>query len=112
MKDGFWRSMFDLSFKKFVTLKVLGVVYVIGMILIALVTAFGLYMTITAYGYPYRGFGTLGFTRSAEINVVVILGLAFLYWLGLRMTLEFVASVLRIADNTSKMRNIMEEDEM
>ena len=110
---GFFRAFFDLSFQKFITLKVVKVIYVIGLIIIALFTAFGIYVTLTlgVRGYGFSSQGYLAFIQNVPLRLLAIIGMAFLYAIFFRMSLEFLVSVLRIAKNTGDMADMMKAEE-
>jgi len=83
-------ALFDLSFQKFVTVGVIKIVYLLGMALIALG-----WLAIIIAGFAGAGF--LGGIGAILIGAVV----ALLYLLILRMWLELIVSIFRIAQNTS-----------
>lgn len=89
---GFLRSLFDLSFDKLVTPRVLKVIYVLVLIVAALT-----YLAYTVFAFTVSGalglltlliFGPLGFLLTAVL------------W---RMGLELAVAVFKIAENTGKL---------
>lgn len=86
---GFFAGLFDFSFSKFITTKVLGVLY--GLITVAIVVGY-----IIAVIVGFQANIGLGF-------VALIFGpiLALVYLIFARITLEFYAAAIRTASNTS-----------
>ena len=89
---GFFRSLFDLSFQSFVTARIIGVLYIISIVLIAL---YSLVFIIAA------------FSQSAVLGAITLLILAplffFLAVIYVRVLLELAIVLFRIAENTSEM---------
>lgn len=86
-RKGFFGALFDLSFTSYVTPMVVGVVYVLGMVAIAVALVIAL---------------VAGFIDSfaSGITVLVLAPLAALVYLVLwRMLLEFYVAVTRMADD-------------
>jgi hypothetical protein len=85
----FFGGLFDLSFKEFVTIRVIKVLYVLAIILAA----------IAAIGFIVSGFAAGG----AEGVIMLVLSplIFFLYVLAARVWLEIIVVIFRIADNTS-----------
>ena len=102
---GFFRDLFELSFNRFITLKVIKVVYVIGIILILFYTGFTLVVAVSL-GASRSSW----FLNSIEIRILIILLTSGLSIVGLRMSLEFLVSVIRIAKNTGEMNEMMKAD--
>jgi hypothetical protein len=97
---GFFASLFDLSFRSFVTPTIISVVYAIALILIAfwaiVYFASGFMPT---YGLFGLGSGPNAFTIFLHaIGAIVIFGVGALV---ARIQLEFVMAVFRIAENTN-----------
>lgn len=89
---GFFRALFDFSFKSFVTIKFAGIIYAIALVLIGIFTLFGIVIAfVQMTGDPGAGFSTL---------LVVILA-APVYLILVRLTLEFYVSMIRTAQNTA-----------
>lgn len=89
---GFFGALFDISFRSFVTVRIIGVLYVISIVLLVLYTIF---LIIAA------------FQASAVFGVVtlLILGPLFLFLsvIYVRVLLELAIVLFRIAENTSEM---------
>jgi small-conductance mechanosensitive channel len=98
MAQGFFQALFDLSFRRFITLRLTGILYAIAAIALALG---GLY----ALGWSLAGFGeSLG---QGLLRLVVLAPLGFLlYAIWVRILLEASVSLIRVAQNTS---DILEE---
>jgi len=85
----FFAGLFDYSFSKFITTRVLGVLYVLITLLLAI-------------GYIIAVIGA--FASSVWLGIVVlILGplLGLVYLIFARITLEFYAAAIRTASNTT-----------
>lgn len=86
--QGFWASLFDLSFTSFVAPKIIKFLYVLFMILICLGTLGLIYMGLSA--------------GSTGLIIVLLAPVgAFLYLLLARMWLEVMIVLFRIAENTA-----------
>ncbi|WP_282837988.1 DUF4282 domain-containing protein [Microbacterium flavum] len=86
---GFFAGLFDYSFSKFITTKVLGVLY-------------GLVTVLIVIGYIIAVISS--FAASVWLGLVVlILGplIALVYLIFARITLEFYAAAIRTASNTT-----------
>lgn len=83
---GFFKAMFDFSFKSFVTAKFAAVIYAIALLLIGIVVAF-----IAMTEEPLGGFFAL----------LMVLLLAPFYLILVRLTLELYVSMIRTAQNTA-----------
>lgn len=84
-------ALFDFGFKRFITLSVIKILYMLGMGVIALV---------------WLGFLIAAFTQGAlAIAAVVVVGplIAILYLIFFRIWLELVVVIFRIGENTSKL---------
>ena len=106
---GFFGELFDLSFRDFITPRIIRVVYVLAIVLAALwclTLVFGGFGTIAAAS-QFSGFGvgpngTLIFFGIVEIVAAPV---AFIVLsISIRVYLEFAMAVFRIADNTDAMR--------
>ncbi len=87
----FFAGLFDYSFSKFITTRVLGVLY-------------GLITVLLAIGYIIVVIGA--FASSVWLGLVVlILGplVALVYLIFARITLEFYAAAIRTASNTTRL---------
>lgn len=95
--DSFFSALFDFSFSQYITLKFARVIYLISAVLIGLCWVFGLLMTLAAFA---NGFGS---GLLALIGFLVIGTVAALFSLiGARVTLEFMVSAIKTAQNTSE----------
>lgn len=105
-RKGFFRSLFDLSFTSFVTGRVVSFVYVLSLVLVTLYV-FGTvgYLCILAYAFV----GSLAESEAvgAVIGVVLFLILAplllFVSVVYVRVLLEIVIVLFRIAENTAEL---------
>ena len=93
---GFFRALFDLSFREFITTKLIKVLYVVLLILIAIgfVVAF------------FSGLITM-FSRGGSLSGLVLILLAplgaLLYIILARMWMELIIVIFRIAENTTEL---------
>jgi hypothetical protein len=85
---GILPALKDLSFSQFITVSLVKFIYVLGLILLALGFVFAVFSGLS------QGFGGIIYVLGAVIGFV--LGV-----LWLRVTLEMVVVVFRIADNTA-----------
>jgi uncharacterized membrane protein len=84
-------ALFDFGFKRFITLSVIKVLYILGMVLIGLMVL---------------AFVVTGFTQgtAAGIGALVVAPIiALLYLIFYRVWLELIVVIFRIGENTSKM---------
>lgn len=90
-EPSFFKALFDLSFKNFITIRFAGVLFVIGL---AGIVLFWLVMTVAS------------FTDSAVAGVLTFLigaVIAFVYIVLFRVTIEFYVAMVRTAQNTSQL---------
>ncbi|MBN2382357.1 DUF4282 domain-containing protein [bacterium] len=95
---GFFSVLFDLSFSEFITFRVIKVLYIIGIVIAGLAA---LFMIIGA------------FTNGVVAGIVCLIlsPLVFLlYVLMIRVWLEIVLVLFKIADNTSIMAGVKSDD--
>jgi hypothetical protein len=89
---GFFKALFDLSFKSYIFLKIIKILYVIVMILLGL----------AALGLVVFSFGV-----NVGLGIVALLILAPLYFLlnliFYRVCFEVIAAIFTISENTSKL---------
>jgi hypothetical protein len=85
-----YQALFDLSFRRFITLRLTGILYAIAL-------ALG---SLYAMGWSLAGFGeSLG---QGLLRLVVLAPLGFLlYAIWVRILLEASVSLIRVAQNTS-----------
>lgn len=87
---GLFASLFDFSFTSFVTAKLIKVLYALGIVIGAIV---GLFALVSAMGQ-----GAL-----AGLGALILVPLVFLLWvMYLRVVLEVLVVVFRIAENTAE----------
>lgn len=92
--SSFFKDLFDLSFNKFVTPRVVSVIYLLAMIAVGLGT---LFWVIT----PFLG-------RQPVIGVIMLLvaPVIALLWISLvRVSLESMVALIRVAENTREMKD-------
>lgn len=92
----FFASLFDFSFRHFVTPQVIQIYYVVGLVVLGIGVLFGLISAITIIASDFALLGLL------QLILVPIFG--FVYLLLLRMGLELVANFFRIGDDVKAMR--------
>ncbi|RKY06415.1 MAG: hypothetical protein DRP65_11815 [Planctomycetota bacterium] len=89
-KKGFWSCLFDLSFSELITMRVIKVLYAVGILIAAMV---GLILIVKAFG---QGFGTgLLYVIAAPISFIFLVIIA-------RIGMELVLTLFRIEENTRK----------
>lgn len=89
---GFFKALFDFSFKSFVTIKFAAVIYAIALLLIGIGTLVGIIVAFIAMtDEPLAGFFTL----------LLVLLLAPFYLILVRLTLELYVAMIRTAQNTA-----------
>ena len=85
-------TLFDLSFKRFVTLNVIKILYLLGLVVIALFWLMGVIVAFTQGG------------AAAGIGVMITLSaLSLLQIVFYRVWLELIVVIFRIGENTSKL---------
>ena len=101
--NGFFNALFDLSFSRYITVDFMRVIYAISLGLIVLAWVAGLLFSFAGFGDTFGegmlmlvGFLIFG-TLAAFIAVVVT-----------RITLEFYVSLVKTAQNTSKLVELEE----
>jgi len=88
-KPGLFGALFDMSFKRFITLDILKILYLLLIIIIGIAV---LALMVAGFSNGF-GFGIL------TLIVAPIVG--FIYIVLIRIWLELIAVIFRIADNTS-----------
>jgi hypothetical protein len=85
--SGFFKNLFDVTFSEFLTIKIIKVIFIIGII--------------------FCGLGALFFLFTGDMSFIlriIVAPIAFLlYVILLRIWLELVLVIFRIADNTDKL---------
>jgi hypothetical protein len=98
MEKGFFASLFDLSFSEFVTIRLIKVLYILG---------------IAGSVLGGLAFIVGGFANGAGIGILFLLlspVLVLFYILMVRIWLELIIVVFRIAENTSRMVKMPNQD--
>ncbi|WP_322409489.1 DUF4282 domain-containing protein [Microbacterium invictum] len=98
---GFFRALFDLSFRTFITRRLAAVFYVVGLMAIGI--AFVVYLVTGIV----EGVGALWFNPGAGISLIVATVIlvplfAFLAVIALRFVIEAVVALIAIAENTER----------
>lgn len=96
-RKGFIGSLFDFSFSSFVTPKVIGIVYGIGIFL----------TTLGIFGIIIGGFSQGFFKGLFSLILSPLIGLVWL--LFIRIVLEGLIAGIKTADNTSKMTEYIKQ---
>ncbi len=96
--EGFFKRLFDLSFKEFVTPKIITIIFILEIIIGGLI----------ALGILIRGISSGGGMAFASIIIAPIV--FFLYVLGSRIFLEVVVVLFRIAENTARLVELRQEN--
>lgn len=96
---GFFKALFDFSFKSFVTIKFAAVIYGIALLLIGIFTLIGIiFAFVTMTQEPVAGFFML----------IITLILAPFYLILVRLTLELYVAMVRTAQNTAATKSEIE----
>lgn len=90
--QGFFQALFDLSFRRFITVRLTGLLY-------ALALAIG---ALRALVYGFSGFGESFGRGFLQLFILAPLGF-LLYAILVRILLEGVVSLIRVAENTTEM---------
>ena len=99
MEDaGFIARIFDFSFKEFVTTKIIKVLFVLGIIV----------ATIGALGFLISSFAT-GKFFGILIGLVLAPIIWFVYIVLIRVWLEIIIVLFRIAENTNKLVDLQKK---
>jgi hypothetical protein len=98
---GFVAALFDISFSRFITRRLAGVFYVVGLV------AIGIAFIATFAGGILSGVRALGWNAPAGIalivaTLVVVPVLAFLAVVVVRFVIEAVVALVAIAENTER----------
>ncbi|TVQ63230.1 MAG: DUF4282 domain-containing protein [Phycisphaerales bacterium] len=87
--------LLDFSFTRFITLRVIKILYVLGLVLVALAWVV----------FVIRAFNEDVFAGIAAIGIGIFV--ALLYIILFRVWLELIVVIFRIAENTTKLVEIM-----
>lgn len=90
----FFQALFDFNFNHFVTPKIVKIVYVVGTILIGLLT---LFLVLTSFRHFTGGFGASPLLGLIQLLGAPVLGLFYLAFL--RMSLELYYAVIRLSED-------------
>ncbi|MEZ3159901.1 DUF4282 domain-containing protein [Microbacterium sp. BWT-B31] len=98
---GFFRALFDLSFRTFITRRLASVFYIAGLIVIGVGAVLYLVSGILS------GIGAVWFNPGAAISlivatVVLVPLITFLAVIALRLVIEAVVALIAIAENTER----------
>lgn len=85
-------ALFDLSFRRFVTLNVIKVLYLLGLVMIALFWLIGVGVAFS------QGGAAAGFGMMITMSILALLQIVFY-----RVWLELIVVIFRIGENTSKL---------
>ncbi|TLP80047.1 DUF4282 domain-containing protein [Nesterenkonia sphaerica] len=89
---GFFRALFDFSFRSFVTIKFAAIIYGIALLLIGILALVGIIVSfITMTEEPAAGL----------LMLLLVLVAAPFYLILIRLTLELYVSMIRTAQNTA-----------
>ncbi len=97
-KKSFCKCLFDLSFTEFLTLKIIKVLYLVG---IGIASLTGLVILVDAFGNKLAG----GLLQA--VCAIVVTGLIIVC---VRIVLELVITLFRIEENTRKEKPAAEQD--
>ncbi|MFF2634003.1 DUF4282 domain-containing protein [Microbacterium sp. NPDC058021] len=101
---GFVRALFDLSFRTFITRRLAGVFYVVGLVAIGIGFLYyflrGLILGITMLVPPFVNIG--GGVALLISTIIVVPIVAFLAVVLLRFVIEAVVALIAIAENTQR----------
>ena len=102
---GFFASLYDLSFRKFVTPTIIQIIYIVTLIVIAIWSLMFLFAGFMPSYNPFME--SMGGEVSFFGIVFHVVGAAVVFVLGsigARIYLEFIIAVFRIAENTESLR--------
>ncbi len=102
-RKGFFKSLFDLSFKHFVTGRVVSFLYVVSLIFVSLYALFlaGYFSALLGVFVAATGSEALGWVSGVLLFLFLAPLLLFVGVVYVRVTLEIVVVLFRIADNTT-----------
>ncbi|MDO9576315.1 MAG: DUF4282 domain-containing protein [Candidatus Cloacimonadales bacterium] len=89
-KKGFLGALFDFSFSEFITPKLIKFLFTLGVILAIIVVLFIMLR-----------FGGFLMIRYSVMSLILLLFVFFIYVIMLRIWLEFIIVVFKIAENTT-----------
>ncbi|MCX7522329.1 DUF4282 domain-containing protein [Microbacterium sp. STN6] len=95
-EGGFFSALFDVTFTKYVTRRLAGPVYIVGLAVIALSVIYGLIVSLGAAVATHTPWGVLLFLFGVVLTIVG----AMLAVLLLRVAIEVFVAIVAIAENT------------
>lgn len=99
-EGGFFGALFDVTFTKFVTRRLAGPVYVVGLAVIALSVVYGIITSLATAVATGSAWGVLLFLFGLLLTVVA----GMLAVLLLRVAIEVFVAIVAIAENTRPRR--------
>lgn len=100
---GFFSSLYDFSFRSFVTPKIIQIIYFIALVFVAL------WSLAFLVGGFMPSYGMFGNEQPTALGILVhLIGAPIIFILGslgARIYLEFIVAVFRIAENTESLRH-------
>lgn len=96
---GFFKALFDFSFKSFVTIKFAGFIFAIGLVIIGVGTLVGVIMSFIAMTES---------VGAGFLMLLLVIIVAPVYLILLRVSLEFYVGMIRTAQNTSQVASELE----
>jgi hypothetical protein len=102
-RKGFFAALFDFSFSEFITTKIIKILYGIALVIAGIAT---LFMIIAAFSGGTFGRANVGL----GLLVLVFSPIVFLvYAILLRVWLEFIIVIFRIAENTGEIAKMSKQ---
>jgi uncharacterized membrane protein len=105
LSTGFFASLFDISFSNFVTSQLISLLYILAMIFIGIATLFGMGAGFFKLIHDFWG---------GMFMIIFTPLIALIYLVIVRISLELVIVIFKIADNTKEMvesqRAMVKED--
>jgi Domain of unknown function (DUF4282) len=92
----FFESLFDISFASFITIRIIGILYILA---IALVSLGCLAFLINSFRSGFNG---------VLLGLVVTPLVWIIYVIGIRIGLESLAASIKTSENTARMLEIMQ----
>lgn len=98
---GFFRALFDISFRTFITRRLASVFYLVGLV------AIGIGFIVWFVGGLIRGIGALWINPGAGVSLIIatiilVPIISFLAVITLRFVIEGVVALIAIAENTER----------
>jgi len=99
-QKGFFGSLFDISFNNFVTTQIISVLYILSIIFIGILVLFGVGGGILKLFSDFWG---------GAFMIIFTPLVALIYLIFVRIGLELVIVIFKIADNTKQMSETQEQ---